>query len=226
MYRHLLDRPGRLSALCLGIGLAASLLMACGNGTGTPVSDDEEHLFWDDFSGSQAAPWKLEADDVAATTIQDGRLVITVNQPNTLQYSGLSEPLLDDFVLEVEATQLAGSPESSFGVLFRLQSQGEFYRFDITGDGRYTVERHNLDGSWTRFTDGWTRDDALQSGLNTTNRLRVVAEGFQLSLYANGELLQTFSDSAYPVGTIALDAGTFGKVPLSVAFDNVQIDSP
>lgn len=224
MYRHLLDRPGRLLALYLSLGLVASLLIACGNRT--PVSDEEEHLLWDDFSGSQAASWELEADEVAATTIQDGRLIITVNQPNTLQYASLSEPLLDDFVLEVDATQLVGSPESSFGILFRLQSPGEFYRFDITGDGRYTVERRSLDGSWIRFTDDWAQATALRSGLNSTNRLRVVAEGFQLSVYANGELLQTFSDSAYPIGTIALDAATFGKVPLSVAFDNVQIDRP
>ncbi len=111
-------------------------------------------------------------------------------------------------------------------MLFRLQSPGEFYRFDITGDGRYTVERRNLDGSWTRFTDGWAQATAVQVGLNATNRLRIVAEGPQFSLFVNDQFLHTFTDTAYPAGTIALDAGTFGQVPLSVAFDNVEIDSP
>jgi hypothetical protein len=198
--------------------------MACGNTAA--IEKDENILFSDDFSGSQAASWQLEADDVAGTTIQDERLVITIRQANTLQYANLSEPSFDDFVLEVDAVQLDGGPESSFGVLFRMQSPGEFYRYDITGDGRYMVERRNSDGSWTRFTDEWTESAAIQSGLNATNRLRIVAQGPQLSFFANDELLLAFSDSAYPMGTIALDAGTFGQVPLSVAFDSVEINKP
>lgn len=224
MNRRLLDRSGRLLTLFLSLGLLASLLMACGNGD--IVAEEEALLFSDDFSGSRVASWQLEADDVAATTIQNERLVITLNQANTLQYANLSDPQFDDFVLEVDATQLVGSPESSFGVLFRLQSPGEFYRFDITGDGRYTVERRNLDGSWSRFTDGWVQAAAIQGGLNATNRLRIVAEGPQFTLFVNDQLLQSFTDNAYPAGTIALDAGTFGQVPLSVAFDNVEIDLP
>lgn len=224
MCRCQLDRTGRLLTFYLSLALAAGLLMACRNAA--VVTENEGVLFSDDFSGSQAASWSLEADDIAGTTIQDGRLIITVNQANTLQYANLNEPLFDDFILEVDATQLVGSLESSFGILIRLQSPGEFYRYDITGDGRYTVERRNFDGSWTRFTDDWPETTALLGGLNATNRLRVVAEGPQLSFFANDELLQTFTDNTYPIGTIALDAATFGRVPLSVAFDNLEIDRP
>jgi hypothetical protein len=224
MYRSPFDRPGRPLAFCLGLVLVACFLTGCGSGAA--VDEDEDVLFLDDFSGSRAAPWQLEADDVAGTTIQDERLIITVNQANTLQYANLSEPLFDDFILEVDATQLVGEPENSFGVLFRVQSPGEFYRFDITGDGRYTVERRNLDGSWTRLTDDWAKSTAIRGGLNATNRLRIVAEGPQLTFFANDELLQTFTDNAYREGNIALDAATFGHVPLSVAFDNVVVDRP
>ena len=224
MRSYLSYRLRRVLIAQFGLVTGVLFLIACGN---TAVDEQaEEALFTDDFSGTQDASWHLEADDIAGAAIQDGRLIITVNQANTLQYANLKEPLFDNFALEVEVTQLAGSPENSFGVLFRLQSPGEFYRFDITGDGRYAVERRNADGSWTRFSDGWTRATAILTGLNATNRLRVVADGPQLSIFANDVLLQTVTDSAFRDGTIALDAGTFGQAPLSVAFDTVHVDTP
>ena len=187
---------------------------------------DDEFRFVENFTVGSTGNWQTEADDFGMTAVLNERMIIEVSSANTVQYTTLREPTFSDFNLEVEATQLAGNPESSFGVLFRLQGPGQFYRFDITGNGRYTVERHNPDGTWTRFVEDWPLSPAIQQGFNVTNRLQVSAIGPDIVVYANGEVLFQFSDTAYSDGNIALAGGTFGQAGLSVAFDNLVVNLP
>jgi hypothetical protein len=121
---------------------------------------------------------------------------------------------------------LAGGLESSFGVFFRMVSPEEFYRFDITGNGRYSVERHNANGTWSRFVEDWPLSDAIKQGYNETNLLRIYAEGPVVAVYANGELLHQFEDPTLTEGNIALSGGTFGQPGLSVSFDNLIVQRP
>ena len=186
----------------------------------------EDALFWDTFAPDVVGPWFLEGDDVGSTAVINQELVIAINQPNTLQFSALQEEIFTDFVLEVDVRQVAGGPESSYGVMARMQNNDQFYRFDITGDGLYMITRRNADGTWTQFKSDWTASEAIKQGLNTTNRLKVVAQGSRVSFYANDTLLQQIDDVIFPSGGIALGAGTFGLTGLQVAFDNLVVREP
>lgn len=180
-------------------------------------------LFQDSFVPGEMGDWQIEGDASGRTAVVDEQLTIEINAPQTLQYTTLNEPSFTDFTLEVDVRQLRGDPQSSYGVLFRMVSPNQFYRFDITGNGLYMLERRNADGTWTRFVDDWTSSEALNQGINSTNRLKVEARERNINIYANGILLQQFSDNLYPNGTIALDAGTFIAPDLKVAFDNVLV---
>ncbi|MFW6042188.1 MAG: family 16 glycoside hydrolase [Chloroflexota bacterium] len=191
---------------------------------GVPLGS--EVIFADEFNEGESGPWHLEADETSQATIADGQLLVAVNAPSNVHYVTLTEPSFSDFVLQVDATQLAGSPASSYGILARMAGEQQFYRFEVTGNGEYLVERHDGPESYERLTDGWESSSALQTDVGTTNRLVVVAAGNSLSFYANEELLTQVSDGNYQAGTIALDAGTFGQGDLQVAFDNVRISQP
>jgi hypothetical protein len=208
-----------LFAFCFLISLAA-----CGNDR--VVLEGPDVVYADTFAAGQTGDWLVEGDDAGRTAVLNEQLIITVQEPNLLQYATLNEPLFADFVLEVDATQLAGDLESSYGLLFRMQGPGQFYRFDITGNGLYVLERHNSDGTWTRFLDDWVESSAIKQGLTVTNRLKVVAQGPLLSFYVNDQLLQQVNDASYAAGQIALDAGTFGRGGLEVAFDNLVVRNP
>lgn len=201
-----------------------ALLAACGSNR--VVLEGPDVIFADAFVAGQTGEWLVEGDDAGRTAVLNEQLVISVKDPNLLQYTTLSEPLFADFVLEVDVTQLAGDLESSYGLLFRMQNPGQFYRFDITGSGLYVMERHNSDGTWTRFLDDWAESGAIKQGLTVTNRLKVVAQGPLLSFYVNDQLLQQVNDASYAAGQIALDAGTFGRGGLEVAFDNLVVRNP
>lgn len=195
--------------------------------TAVPLqAEDTGVLLVENFAVGRTGNWLTEADDLGMTAVLNERMLIEISTANTIQYTTLQERPFGDFVLEIEATQLAGSPESSFGVLFRMQSAQEFYRFDITGNGRYTIERHNANGTWSRFVEDWPTSTAIKQGFNVTNLLRIYADGPDIAVYANGELLHQFNDSAYAEGNIALTGGTFGQPGLSVSFDNLVVQRP
>ena len=199
------------------------LLTACGGREAAgPVADHV--LYQDAFLPGETGKWLLEGDEAGQTAVVDGKLVISVQQPNTMQYTSLQEPLFDDFSLEVEAQQVAGSPESSYGVLVRMRGVGQFYRFEITSSGLYMAERHNGDGSWDQYLDDWAESEAINQGLNASNRLKIVADGPSLQFYVNDTLLHEVMDNGVGADTaIGLDAGAFGASGLQVAFDNLVI---
>ena len=214
--------------------MAGLLLAACGGRPLLPSFDDPDAAdaagasepsgpFRDEFIPGQTGNWLLEQDELGSTAVANEQLVITVAAPNTIQYATLTDRTFDDFVLEVDAWQRGGAPESSYGVLFRVQEDGQFYRFDITGNGLYMIERRATDGTWTRLLPEWTATAAINQGLNVANRLKVIANGAELGFYVNDILLTQLSDSTLSGGRIGLDAGSFAGNALQVSFDNVSV---
>ncbi len=188
-------------------------------------------LLRDEFTLAGLYDWHLEDDTYGRTLIADGRLYVQVNEPNTMQYTTLKPDLYENFVVTVDATLLEGSRDSSYGILFRMQQGGAFYRFDVTGRGQYIIERRDPDANWQRFTPSgqWEFSDVINTGLNETNTLRVAANGNSVIFSVNGSVLQTFDgtfDTTYGNGSIALDAGTFSGSNTQVAFDNFVIEEP
>lgn len=209
---------------CL-LGLTAVVLMGCGGNDPAVELDAPNVLYHDEFAGQMGA-WDLEGDALGSTAVADERLVIELKETGVMQYAALTQPTFSDFSLEVEARLLSGDMSNSFGVLFRQQTPQQFYRFEITGDGNYMVERLNPDGSWTRPIADWTATPAINQGLTVPNHLKIVANGATMSFYVNDFLVQQMADTSYPSGTIALDAGTFTDGGIKVAFDNLVIKTP
>ena len=224
-----MSRLSRLNAVAIPLVLA--LLVACGGRPIIPTGGASESEFTGNSNGDvreafvpgQTGNWLLEQDDVGSSAIVNEELVITIAAPNTMQYAALDGANFGDLALEVDVAQRSGPADSSYGVLFRMQDGQQFYRFDITGNGLYVIERRNSDGTWTRLVPDWTPTTALNQGLNAVNRLKVIAAGPDLTFYANDVLLTQLTDPTFSSGGIALDAGTFGGGNLQVSFDNLVV---
>lgn len=229
-----LPRPN-FASLPIGALLLLSVV-ACGGRPLLPGGDTNSDTdsagvvsssgtYEDGFVPGQTGNWIFEQDESGSTAIVNEQLVITIAAPNTIQYSTLADKTFGDFALEVDAWQRSGPPESSYGILFRLQDAQQFYRFEITGSGLYMVERRNGNGTWTRLVPDWTLSTAINQGLNVANRLKIIAAGSNLTFYANDILLTQVTDPGFTDGSIALDAGTFGGGNQQVSFDNLSITS-
>jgi hypothetical protein len=192
---------------------------------GGPVSA-ADILYVDEFTPGETGKWQLEGDEQGQVTFQNEQLVIEVNQPNTVQFVTLGEHSFSNFALEVDATLAAGGTESTYGVLFRMTGPDQFYRFDVTGSGLFTIERYDASSGWTRLSEDWVESEHIATGVGATNRLGVLAIGGTISFYANGNLLLQVADGRYSGGNIGLDAGTYGQTGLRVAFDNLVVSQP
>jgi len=182
-------------------------------------------LLQEDFE-TNSGNWILESDMDAEATITGGQLQLVINSANLVAWAELSGRKYDDFVLEVDASQLAGPDDNSYGVIFRMKEQTEFYRFDVSGDGYYEFSRRNNDeiNPWTSITE-WLASDAIHKGAST-NQIKIVAQGSHFTFYVNGQQVAESDDDNYRSGTIGLDAGSFSEAGVQVAFDNLTISEP
>jgi hypothetical protein len=191
-----------------------------------PLPGGPKPIFHDEFVQGYTGSWTLENDELGSTVIVPEQLLIELKAPNLIQYAMLREPTFSDFALEVEAQLVNGSSSSSYGILFRMQGPEEFYRFAITGNGMYLLERHDPSGTRHNFVGDWRDTVAINQGIGATNTLKVVAEGSTIGIYVNDMLLEEINDDSYYVGNIALDVGTFDGSGTLVSFDNLSVYPP
>lgn len=216
----------KFSLICFAICLAVTLLAACADATGVPGAQGADVIYADGFVPGETGNWVIEGDNAGQTAVIDEQLVIELDDNHIMQFTTLPDHQFDNFILEVDARLLQGDQGSSYGVLFRMQDTTHFYRFDITGDGLFVVERRDGESGWTRLVNDWTEAPAINQGLNSTNRLKVEALGQTVTLYVNDIQVHQFTDTTYSSGTIALDAGTFVQPQAQVAFDNLVVRRP
>ncbi len=189
------------------------VLSACGPAL-TPLP------FTEDFSNPNNG-WKTASDSVIKISLQDSALHFTIDDLDTIAWSTPKDKRFGDFVLDVDATQVDGPNDNTYGVIFRYQDDRNFYRLDISGDGYFAVFKRK-DGIWTKVQD-YIESAAVKQG-NTTNHLQVIAKGNQFTFSVNGQTVKTFSDGDFPNGGIGVTAGTlFDNAGVHIAFDNLKM---
>ncbi|MBN1316511.1 MAG: DUF1080 domain-containing protein [Anaerolineales bacterium] len=208
----------------LPISIFLLVLTSCSIASGNKLPSGV--LYQDDFSADNGT-WLLESDMEATASIHDGRLYIDIDSPNLIAWAELKEQTFKDFELELDAIQVGGPDNNSYGIIFRMKDPSAYYRFDISGDGYYALTRRDaLDGgSWVWITDDWMESDAINRGASA-NHIKIIAQDDQFEFWVNGVKISTLQDGAYSSGSIGLDAGTFHESGVQVAFDNLVIREP
>jgi hypothetical protein len=179
-------------------------------------------LAWqDDFSAPEGG-WAETSDLQSVKKYQNGQYHISVNASELFIWSTAGQDLTD-FMVEVEATQVSGPNDNGYGLLFRFQDDQHFYRIDISGDGFYLLSKRSED-QWVTLVD-WTESPFIHKG-QATNRLKVICQSSQISLYVNDRHLTDFSDVSYNHGDIGLFAGTLSQGGVHISFDNLKVWVP
>lgn len=202
----------RLSCLALALALA---LTACQS---TPAVS--ELPFRDGFD-NPGSGWKTTETAQLRIAYQDGGLHFVINALDSIAWA-VAGKQVDDFILDVDATQLEGPDDNHYGVIVRYRDEKNFYRLDISGDGYYSIQRYT-NGAWAILVD-WKESNAIQQGA-TANHLRVIAEGPRLTWVVNGATLAQIDDADILSGDIGLTAGTFfEQAGVHIAFDNLEVN--
>ena len=160
-------------------------------------------LAWQDDFSTPEGGWGETSDLQSVKKYENGQYHISVNASELFIWSTAGRGLAD-FMVEAEATQVRGPNDNGYGLLFRFQDDRHFYRFDISGDGFYLLSKR-AEYQWVTLVD-WTESPFIHKG-QATNRLKVICQGSQISLYVNDRHLTDFSDVSYGHGEIGLFAG-------------------
>ncbi|MCJ7621248.1 MAG: hypothetical protein MUP64_13645, partial [Anaerolineae bacterium] len=154
---------------------------------------------------------------------EDGAYLVTASSLGRMW--GVANRSFGDGTIEVDATQVIGpaNDNNGYGIICRVQSNGDGYYFRVSGDGLYGIHKL-IDGEFEPLVD-WTKSDVINQG-NASNRISAVCNGSALELAVNGELLAQVSDSTFTEGDVGLVAGSFEENEATeIRFDNLVVYS-
>jgi hypothetical protein len=163
--------------------------------------------------------WDLGNVSDVEYALQDGQYSIKVVQEQWMAWQYLGEEW-GDFVVEVETTLIEGEIYNSSGIFFRYQDRDNFYSLDINGNGKYTVGKE-VEGEYSDIID-WTSSGAL-APLGSPNVIRLVAYGNTFTLYINDQYVDTFTDTDFNSGDIAVKVTAYDTPPARATFDNLSV---
>jgi hypothetical protein len=140
----------------------------------------------------------------------------------------LNEPTVSDFYLSVDARQVSGTVDANYGLTFRNNGDGTFYRFGVyrfgvAETGKYYFVRV-VDWNETILSD-WLPTSAVRAG--EVNTLTVIGQGTHFTCYINGQLVAKVDDAMISSGKVGLDFGfdTVGAVVI-MEYDNFTLYTP
>jgi hypothetical protein len=178
-------------------------------------------LFDDYFNGSTGLTVKGSAS-VGAQSDNVYRLRAT--QKGVLALAAAGKSFLDvDATIEATPILPADTSQLAYGLMCRVQSNGDGYVFLIRGDGYGSIQKISS-GKRTALVD-WTATNLLYTG-SELNVIEVHCSGEKLNLRLNGVTVLRTSDAAFTKGDIVLVVLPLGESQADVEFDNLVVREP
>jgi hypothetical protein len=184
---------------------------------------DPGAIYYDDFSDPESG-WYTQSSDDHSVLYDWGGLRFRINRAN---YDMWSYPLQEysDAIIWVEAAKLEGTNDNTFGLLCRIQEDGDYYAFLISSDGYAGIARRQAGGYRMLSGDSMTYSEAVSSPTGLF-RLRASCEGNQLSFFVNDQLVAAASGDGLAAGRVGVLAGTYTQAGVDIFFDNFIVTVP
>lgn len=142
-----------------------------------------------------------------------------VGTASSIATAWLTAHSVSDFHLIANCKHIRGSRAgSSWGVIFRIQDNQNYYHFRIT-DGLLFSVTTQKDGQWLNIVD-WTKTTTIKP--NGVNQLEVIAYQKHFTFLINGQTVSEVDDDHFSEGLVGLsiEGYTPGE---EIAFDFMDI---
>jgi hypothetical protein len=170
----------------------------------------------------KASTWGLDTpydDGHTRVTIAGNKIILKSYDANGWTgWRMLTNPKIENFYLEATLQVQTCSGNDTYGLIFRSPDNFKGYWLNITCDGRFSLQAGDINSSSELVM--LKTSDLVKAGSNQTNRIGVMAKSSQIKLYANGKLLEEFSDQTYP------SAGAFGYFIAGEKTAGFTVESP
>jgi hypothetical protein len=165
--------------------------------------------------------WSLNQVPGGTASIAGNELTLAIVQPKVYLASLRSEPTLADFYAEITASPRLCSGTDQYGLLFRFQSQGYFYRFALSCDGQARLDR--VVGGTAGSPQDWLPSASVPAGAPGSSRLGVWVRGKEMRFFVNDEFQFSVQDAYLDRGQIGVFARSAGENALTVSFSELAV---
>ena len=176
-------------------------------------------IFTDDFSNPDL--WLLGHTSSGNITLGLNELTIAISEPGAYDYSVRSEPILDNFYIEVTTSPTLCKGEDQYGLLLRMSSPGNFYRYALSCDGRVRLDRV-IQGT-ASSPQPWIQNNSLPPGAPLPARLGVRLMGKEMDFFINDQFQFSVSDPTIQSGNIGIFARSMGENAVTVNFSELVV---
>ena len=175
----------------------------------------------DDFSSSSSG-WGTGTDSDSSVEYQDGGLKMTVFTPLYMTWSTPGLESFENVHIDVTVSNQSTDPEAFFGIVCNeLGSTSSFYYVGVSPDGYYAFVKSAVASDDVYLKEG-TSD--VISASSSSMQLGLDCTGSSLTLYVNGQMIDTVSDSTYARGSVGLFAATDDQASgVTVVFDDFKM---
>ncbi|HJS17644.1 MAG TPA: hypothetical protein VJ785_02775 [Anaerolineales bacterium] len=170
--------------------------------TATPQAGDV--ILEDDFSSSSS--WGTGTDTDSSVEYANEALQLIVYTQNWFVWSTPNDQDYENVHMEVTAINNDTDPTTAFGIMCNQQTVDDsFYYFAITPAGQYAIAEASLAANDVFLTndDQWEYSDAITANADSY-RIGADCGNGTLTLYVDGQQVDSVSDDSYTSGGVAL----------------------
>ena len=181
----------------LGIAVLLVAMLACSlPGSGA--------LLEDNFSNE--GNWGTGTDADSSVEYVNGMLNFVVNKDLYFVWSTPNGEDYENIHMEVTAANNSTDSAAAFGLICNLAITNTSYYFAITGAGEYAIGRYTLTGDTLLTNDGEWGTSSLIAADAPSYRIGADCGNNTLTLYVDGQQVDSVSDSTYTTGNVGVFA--------------------
>lgn len=178
-----------------------------------------ETLLTDEFD--TPSDWTIGRTTPGSASVSNNELTIALAQPRAYISSLRSQPELTNFYAEMTTSANLCSVNDIYGVLFRVASSQDFYRFSITCGGQIRLERAL--GGQVSIVQDWTPSGQVPPGAPLKLRVGIWAVDGEIRIFINDFYQFTARDPVLKSGRLGFFARSGGPDAVSISFRNLMV---
>jgi hypothetical protein len=181
-------------------------------------------LFEDDFSAGGRSSWGTGTDKDSAVEYVDDGLNMQLFTSNYIVWSTPNDTQYDNVHMEVTVLNKGSDPMTAFGFMCYQQypiTDSRYY-FAVTPAGEYSIGKSALalDDEILSNNGQWAKSDLIAKDASSY-RLGADCGNGTLTLYMDGQKVESVSDSTYTTGGVSLFLWSGDNVDtVNVTFDD------
>jgi hypothetical protein len=180
-------------------------------------------LLEDDFSGGDST-WGTSTDADSSVEYSNGALKFLVNKDLFFVWSTPNDEDYENIHIEVTAINNSTDSAGAFGIICNLQITNTSYYFAVTGAGEYAIGSYTFAGDTLLTNDGqWGKSSVIASDADSY-RIGADCGNNTLTLYVDGQRVDSVSDSTYTSGNVGVFAWSGEELNgTDVSFDDFVV---